>query len=102
MKYLLATLMIMTSVLFGVQVINSPSPQEADEKRELSSESPSVKFVLKYHEGSVSLFEGEEIIETFGEVNYSALPYADRESLDNGIVFDTIDEVYELIEDFDG
>ena len=102
MKYLLATLMIMTSVLFGVQVINSPSPQEADEKRELSSESSSVKFVLKYHEGSVSLFEGEDIIETFGEVNYSTLPYADRESLENGIEFDTIDEVYELIEDFDG
>ncbi len=102
MKYLLATLMIMTSVLFGVQLTKVPSPKEADENKNVSSNSSSVKFVLKYCDGNVSLFEGDDIIETFGEVNYSTLPYADRESLSNGIEFDTIDEAYDLIEDFDG
>ncbi len=102
MKYLLATLMIMTSVLFGVRVLNVPPSREADEKREISSNNPSVKFVLKYYDGNVSLFEGDNIIETFGEVNYSTLPYEDRESLNNGIEFNSIDEAYDLIEDFDG
>ncbi len=102
MKILLATLMIMTSVLFGVRVLNVPPSKETDEKRELPSNNASVKFVLKYYDGNVSLFEGDNIIETFGEVNYSTLPFADRESLSNGIEFDSIDEAYDLIEDFDG
>lgn len=102
MKYLLATLMIMTSVLFGIQVSKTPAPKEADEKREYSSNSASVKFVLKYYEGNVSLFEGDEIIETFSEINFSTLPFEDRENLSNGIELNSIDEAYNLIEDFDG
>ncbi len=102
MKYLLATLMIMTSVLFGVKISQENLPKITNEGEDISSRPSAVKFVLKYTDGNVSLFEGENIIETFSEINYSVLPYPDQQSLSDGIEFDTIDQAYELIEDFDG
>ncbi len=102
MKYLLATLMIMTSVLFGVRINQENTSKNSDEIIPPSSRPSAVKFVLKYTDGNISLFEGESIIETFSEINYSVLPYPDQQSLSDGIEFDNINEAYELIEDFDG
>lgn len=102
MKILLATLMVMTSVLFGVKLsadINSVS--KTDENNSEKTES-SITYVLKYDDGNVSLFEDNTIVETFNEINIDMLPQADRQNLYDGIVLNSIDEVYELIEDFDG
>lgn len=101
MKLLLATMMIMTSVLFGVKMAGEYVHNE-EVKGTSSSPAPTVKFVLKYSNGDVMLFEGENVIETFSEVNYSLLPPIDQESLSNGIEFDNLEDAYQLIEDFDG
>lgn len=101
LKFVLAIMMIAASAVFGVkisQINTSPNPPLP----ESSSEQRGARFVLKYSDGSVSLFEGENVVETFSEVNFSTLPPNDRESLSQGIEFDNLDEVYMLIEDFDG
>lgn len=94
--------MVMTSVLFGVKITSEYMPGKTDTDPAPSSNSPAVKFVLKYADGAISLFEGDAVIATFSEVNYSTLPYIDQQSLTDGIEFDNIDDVYTLIEDFDG
>ena len=99
LRYVLATMMVMTSVLFGVKISAEKPPENVGEP---SRTDESARLVLRYSDGSVSLFEGERIIETFGEVNISLLPYDDRQELCDGIEISSIDDAYRLIEDFDG
>ena len=99
-KLIIAAMMIATSALFGIKISEIktlPAPTNPQ-----SSKESQTKFVLKYSDGTVTLFDGDNIIETFSEVNFSTLPPSDREILCEGIEFDRIDEVYQLIEDFDG
>lgn len=102
MKIILSFMMILTSVLFGVKISQIYLPQNTTSQESTSSRPQSLKFVLKYEDGQVSLFDGDAIIETFSEVNFSTLPSADRESLSEGIIFENLDDAYRLIEDFDG
>lgn len=101
LKFILATLMIAASAAFGVEISNIntlPNPP----KTESGAVQKGARFVLKYADGTVSLFEYGSIVETFSEISFSTLPPDDRESLSEGIEFDNLDEVYMLIEDFDG
>ena len=100
-KLLLAICMIATSVLFGVKIADINTTPNSPENSS-SEKMKSARFVLKYSDGVLSLFEGDSVIETFSEVNFSTLPPIDRESLTDGIEFDYLDDVYRIIEDFDG
>lgn len=100
LRYILAVMMIITSVLFGVQ-INTESKPPINKPHE-SRENVSARLVLRYFDGTVSLFEGEQIIETFSQVNISLLPFEDMQELCDGIEISSIDDAYRLIEDFDG
>ena len=101
LKFILAAVMIATSAVFSVKISNiNTLPKNFDSSSD--SEPKQAKFVLKYTDGTLSLFEGGKIVETFSEVNFSTLPPSDRENLSLGIEFESLDEVYLLIEDFDG
>ncbi len=103
MKYLLATLMIMTSVVFGVEISREKAPQKTDEQNVSSAEEPyGSVLVLKYYDGAVRLFEGDTVIDTFSEINFQTLPSTDRQILSDGIRLSNIAEAYDIIEDFDG
>ncbi len=101
MRILLAIMMIMTSVLFGVKLTTEYENADNLENRN-SSQTSAIKFVVKYSDGYVKLFEGENVIETFSEVNYTLLPPIDQENLSSGIEFENLEDAYQLIEDFDG
>ena len=101
LNFLIATLFVLTSAIFGIKISEIktlPNPTPPDSSKAQNN----ARFVLKYSGGNVSLFEGDNVVETFSEVNFATLPPADRENLREGIEFDNLDEVYMLIEDFDG
>ncbi len=102
MKFLLAILMIMTSALFGVRISADIRKNEIPDEKAESNTQSSVTYVLKYEDGHIYLYEDDNIIETLSEINISTLPYTDRENLYEGIVVDTAEEAYRLIEDLDG
>ncbi len=99
-RFVLALTMIATSVLFGIKINNiNTSPEAPSQSSDTSSYE---KIVLKINDGLVSLFKGEKILETFSEINFTTLPPADRDMLEEGIELSSIDDAYRLIEDFDG
>ncbi|MBR7133011.1 MAG: hypothetical protein IKD04_05710 [Clostridia bacterium] len=60
------------------------------------------KWVLLSYGNNVALYNGNEIIEVYGNIVLDTLPAEDKRLLDNGIVFQTRDEAVSAIEDFDG
>ena len=102
MKLLLAVLMIMTSVVFGIRISTDIQKNEGSEEKTESDLQKSVIYVLKYEDGNIFLYEDEQIIETISEINISTLPFSDREDLCEGIILESAEEAYRLIEDLDG
>ncbi len=62
----------------------------------------SLPFVLKEYQGSVAVYKGDKVLEIFRTVNYNSLPEYDRNQLKDGMVFQNMNEIYSVIEDFDG
>jgi len=60
------------------------------------------KWVLHSYGNNVALYNGEDIIEVYGQIALDTLPIADKQRLDNGIVFQTKEEARNAIEDYDG
>ncbi len=72
----------------------------ADERVEkIKSSAP---YVLKKYENCVAVYQCDELVRVFETVNYSALPEYDKNILKNGMSFSTLNEIYSVIEDFDG
>lgn len=59
-------------------------------------------LTLKEYEGCVAVYSGDRLLEVFRSVNYTSLPEYDKNKLNKGINFNSIEEVYSVIEDFDG
>ena len=59
-------------------------------------------YVLKAKDNHIAVYKLDELVREFEDVNYSALPEYDRNTLKKGLTFDTIEEVYQTIEDLDG
>lgn len=59
-------------------------------------------LILKQEENHLAVYRADKQIEKFLSVDFSALPEFDRNALKNGIIFDNMEQVYSVIEDFDG
>ncbi len=59
-------------------------------------------YTLRIKNNTVCLFKGDEIIEQYDTIDYTSLPLTDIDNLKSGIKVESIEKVYELIEDFDG
>lgn len=59
-------------------------------------------WVLHSYGNNVALYNGEEVVEVYGEILLDTLPEADKRQLDNGIAFQTKAEAVLAIEDYDG
>ena len=66
------------------------------------SSSLSPKYIIKYYEGEVTLFNNESVLERFDGVNFDLLPTEDKLLLEEGIVVSSIADAHSLIEDYDG
>ena len=60
-------------------------------------------YILKEYKGKIAVFLGDNSapIEVF-DVEYSSLPFADRQELSAGIKADNLKKIYQIAEDFDG
>lgn len=60
-------------------------------------------YILKEYNGKIAVFSGDNStpVEVF-DVEYSSLPYADRQELSAGIKADNLKKIYQIAEDFDG
>ena len=90
---LAACLIIVISLVLSIYFINKGS--DDDIKYETD-------YILKVKEDHVAVYKDEKEIESFPTVNYHSLPEYDRNQLKNGMTFKTLEEVYQIIEDFDG
>ncbi len=59
-------------------------------------------YVLREYQGSVAVYKGDKVLEIFRTVNYNSLPEYDKNQLKNGMIFKDMNEIYSVIEDFDG
>ena len=59
-------------------------------------------YVLKVKENHIAVYKLDELVREFENVNYSVLPEYDRNSLKKGLTFETLEEVYQTVEDMDG
>lgn len=92
LKYILSVLMVATAISSAILIFGSgeSEPPKANE------------YLLRYENGMVSLYENGNLKETFDDINYDVLPFADRETLKTGIIKSSYDEILSLVEDFDG
>lgn len=72
----------------------------ADRKTARSTEN--MPYVLTVKDECVVIMKNGKILERLDTVNYGALPEYDRNQLKEGIIFQSEDELYSVIEDFDG
>ncbi len=100
LRFILAVVMLMTSAIFGVKINDIDTSPRSSESE--SIESSTARLMLRFYDGEVSLFEGNAILETFDEINFSTLPEGDRSRLIDGIELESLEDAYSLIEDFDG
>ena len=66
------------------------------------SEKKDTKYVVKFYSGEVVLFNNNNIIKKFEEVNFDILPTEDKLRLEEGIVVSSVADAHVLIEDYDG
>ena len=59
-------------------------------------------YILKNNNGTVALYNGENIIAVYDGIVVDSLPAADRVRLNDGIKVDSPDDAESIIEDYDG
>ena len=73
-----------------------------DNSETRESEKKDTKYVVKFYSGEVVLFNNNNIIKKFEEVNFDILPTEDKLRLEEGIVVSSVADAHVLIEDYDG
>ena len=70
----------------------------------LNKKSPKAEevYCMKAKENTVCLYKAEEIIKVYDGIVLSTLPIEDRERLESGINFKSIEEADRSAEDYDG
>lgn len=60
------------------------------------------KYILKEYNGTVALFENDDILSVYDEIVLSAFPSADRQRFSEGIQVNSPEDALKIIEDYDG
>ncbi len=93
------TVILIVTVFISIISIAAINSYADNREKEFIESQP---YVLKIYNNNVAVYKNDKIIEIFDTVNYSALPEYDRNQLKKGMSFDSIEEIYSVIEDFDG
>lgn len=59
-------------------------------------------YVLKEDNGIAALYLNEQLVEQYDGIVIANLPVADRQRLESGVEFETIDAARRAVEDYDG
>lgn len=92
------------AVLFSVIILSivSISALEVYADRKTASLTENTPYVLTVKDNCVVITRNDKILERLETINYGALPEYDRNQLKKGITFQSEEELYSVIEDFDG
>lgn len=79
---------------------------KTDEKSETAASASSARYILRESDGKVGLFirsvDGKERLHSSYDVPIMFLPQNDRDSLKEGIEFESLDEIIKFVEDYVG
>lgn len=92
-------LILFTAVLVTILTVVAINVYAAGRVEDMKAQTP---YTLKQLEDHVAVYKGDKMIEEFDSVNFYALPSYDRNALKSGMTFENIEEIYSIIEDFDG
>ncbi len=59
-------------------------------------------YVLKTVNGTVGLYQDNELVRLYENIVVATLPLMDRDNLNTGIKLDSLNDLNRIIEDFDG
>ncbi|MBQ6936859.1 MAG: BofC C-terminal domain-containing protein [Clostridia bacterium] len=59
-------------------------------------------YILRTVNGTVGLYDNNELIKIYENIVVSTLPLIDRDNLNTGIKLNDLEELRKIIEDFDG
>ncbi len=90
-KFLLVLIMAITVLILFIKLLENSKEKNNVQER----------YILKASNGTVALFLGEDVVETY-DIEIETLPYSDRQSLEEGIIYKNIEEAQSAIEDYDG
>ncbi len=96
-KYTILSLIVAAAIVFILAVIlltRSLSPAPASSAPE--------GYLLKAYGNAVALYENGELVEVYRDVVLSNLPLTDRTLLNEGIQADSMEQINQLLEDYDG
>lgn len=93
---LTVSILIIVVTIIAVSSINSYATAKTNKIKSMAP------YVLKAKDDHIAVYKLDELVREFEDVNYNTLPEYDRNTLKKGLIFDTIEEVYQTIEDFDG
>ncbi len=93
---LFISICVITVTIIAIASINSYAEGKTNKIKALAP------YVLKSKDNHIAVYKLDELVREFEEINVNALPEYDRNTLKKGLTFDTIEEIYEVIEDFDG
>lgn len=61
------------------------------------------QYLIKSYKNTVALYKNGEIIETYdGSIVLNSLPESDIKKFNNGIEIENYEDVYKMLEDYDG
>ena len=87
-------------------VVNNNTDNIPAVQKEDSAKNPVQTYVLREDNGKVALFiknaDGTEILHSSYDVPIMFLPKSDREALQKGIEFNSLDEIVKFVEDYVG
>ena len=82
-------------------VVLTPHPTESTAAVS-SAPAEKLHFTLSLYGGHPALFDRDDLLEVYDDIPVNSLPPADRTSLEDGIEINSFEELYTLLEDFDG
>ncbi len=92
-------IVLLTAVILSIVSISALGIYADRKTARITENTP---YVLTVKDECVVIMKNDKILERLDAVNYSALPEYDRNQLKKGIIFQSEDELYSVIEDFDG
>ncbi len=93
---LIISVCIITITIIAISSINSYAVAKTNKIKAMAP------YVLKVKENHIAVYKLDELVREFENVNYSVLPEYDRNLLKKGLTFETLEEVYQTVEDMDG
>lgn len=101
-KYTIFALICLCALLLVFSFYYKDSDKKQNIENSKKPTNYSQMYTLIYENGTVNLYKNGEFIRNYKNISVTDLPLTDRDNLLSGIKIKTMDEVTQIVEDFDG